>query len=387
MTVSLDAESLFRRLMDIDSQNPDLAAGARGERELAEEVAAYLDQAGLTVELHDVVGNRPNVVATLPGTVDQPAVVLEAHLDTVPDPAAGLPARAEGRRFYGRGACDTKASLASMMVAAATLARSDGARPPVVVAGVMDEEYVMRGAAALVDQLPAVQGIVIGEPTSLLPVRAHNGFIRVELLVGGVTAHSSKAHLGTNAIVHASRVVTALDDRLGEHLRRHPHAVTGPALLSPTMIGGGIAPNIVPDRCRVMFDRRLAPGESVDRALGQIEEVLVDLRAEGIDVRLDDPLVALPAVSTETTEPLVLAAGRASAAVTGNRSEPSGVTYSTDACYLNGVGKHPCVVLGPGSIDQAHTDDEWVDLDEVVRAVDVYVAIVRDLAGATGESD
>src|SRR5690606_26589978 len=100
VTAPLDVEALFRELMDIDSQNPDLAAGAAGERALAEAVARYLEDAGLAVEMHDVVGDRPNVIGTLPGTVDQPAVVLEAHLDTVPDPVAGLPVRVEGRRLY-----------------------------------------------------------------------------------------------------------------------------------------------------------------------------------------------------------------------------------------------------------------------------------------------
>lgn len=381
-TQQLDVEAVLLHLMTIDSQNPDLVPGAQGERPLALAVAELLTLAGLQTQVLDVIGDRPNVLGVLPGTTGQPAVVLEAHLDTVPDPVAGLEIRREGRRLYGRGACDTKGSLAAMIVAAARLAQQDGPRPTVIVAGVADEEYIMRGAAALIDQLPDVTGVVIGEPTSLAPVRAHNGFIRVTLHVGGVTAHSSKAHLGTNAIVHAARVITALDEQLGEHLRRRPHALSGPALLSPTMIDGGIAPNIVPDRCEVMFDRRLAPGESVKEALDEVERVLATLRLEGIHACLAQPLVALPGVETPSADRMVTAAQEAVEQVTGQRLEAEGVTYSTDACYLNGVGGLACVVLGPGSIDQAHTDDEWIDLDETVAAVDIYLSLVMAL-GAT----
>jgi acetylornithine deacetylase/succinyl-diaminopimelate desuccinylase-like protein len=382
-----ETDELLRHLMAFDSRNPDLAPESPGERPLAEEVAVLLRERGLRTELHDAVGNRPNVVGVLPGTPGQPTVLFEAHLDTVPTPTGGIPVREEGRRLFGRGTCDTKGSLAAMIAAAGRLAELSGPRPTLVVAGVADEEYVMRGAAALPSQIPPVDGVVIGEPTSLAPVRAHNGFIRVRVQVGGRTAHSSKAHLGVNAIVHAARVVTALDDRLGERLRGRPHALTGPALLSPTMVSGGVAPNIVPDRCEVMFDRRLAPDESAAVALAEIDEVLDRLRADGVVVRLDEPIVALPGMETGQELPIVRAAEQAVADTLGRPVPAHGVTYSTDACFLSGTAGLPCVVLGPGSIDQAHTDDEWVDLDEVATAVDVYVALALSLAAHLSASN
>jgi acetylornithine deacetylase len=374
----MNVETVLGRLMGIDSQNPDLAVGHRGERALAEDVAGLLTAAGLQTRLVDVVGDRPNVIATLPGDTGQPTVVLEAHLDTVPAPADGLAVRREGRRLHGRGSCDTKGSLAAMIVTAARLARQSGPRPTVIVAGVVDEEYVMRGAAALLDALPTVSGVVIGEPTSLVPVRANNGFIRVRVQVRGVAAHSSSGQ-GTNAILDAARVIATLDEQLGDRLRRQVHALTGSALLSPTMVTGGTAPNIVPNRCAVTFDRRLAPGESVKQALDEMQGVLDPLRNQGIDVTLEDPIVALVAAETPATNLLVRAAEDAVARVTGQRHESEGVGGSTDACYLNGVGGLPCVVLGPGSMDQAHVDDEWVDLDEVGAAADIYTKLVMTL--------
>jgi acetylornithine deacetylase len=364
----IEPEALLERLVSIDSRNPELSPDSPGEGPVAEATAEVLEQIGMTATLHEVVPGRPNVIGVLAGDDALPSIVLEAHLDTVP---GIVPVRREGRRLYGRGTCDTKGSLVSMIGAVERLAAGSGPRPTVLVVGVADEEYVMKGAARLLDQLPEVGGVVVGEPTSLVPVRAHNGFIRVQARVEGVTAHSSKAHLGVNAILGAARAVAALEDELGGSLRERRHPLAGPALLTATMIEGGVAPNVVPDRCEVWLDRRLAPGERPEDALADIDRVLEGVRRGGDRVHLAEPIVALPGLETPADHPFVKAAEEA----TGRASE--GVTYSTDACYLNGHGGLACVVLGPGSIDQAHTADEWIDLDEVVRCIDLYADLVR----------
>jgi acetylornithine deacetylase/succinyl-diaminopimelate desuccinylase-like protein len=388
MTVppNVDVEQLLEKFVRIDSQNPDLAPASRGERDLAVEVARVLDRLGVKAELHETLDGRPNVVGTLPGTVGA-TLLLEAHLDTVPAPPGPLVVRREGRRLYGRGTCDTKGSLAAMVAAVAGLAQHTGPRPTVVLAGVVDEEYVMRGAARLLDQVPVPTGVVIGEPTSLVPVRAHNGFIRVRVHAHGRSVHSSKAHLGHNAVLAAARLVEALDQELGERLRHRHHSLAGPALLTPTMISGGIAPNVVPDHCAVWFDRRLAPGEDPAGALAEIDLVLDQLRSAGDVLRRDDPIVSLRGVETPEDHPLVRMTERAVRSVTGQDRSSTGVTYSTDACYLGGQGGMPCIVLGPGSIDQAHTVDEWVDLDEVAQAVDVYTQLALEMATTAADID
>ncbi len=384
-----DVEALLDQLVRIDSRNPDLAPDSAGERAVAECVAERLHSIGMQTVITTVVGDRPNVVGILPGTADGPAVVLEAHLDTVPGAVGQDSVRLHGRRLYARGACDTKGSLAAMVAAAGVLAGEPGPRPTLIVAGLADEEYVMRGAAAFLEtvpRLPPIAGVVIGEPTSLQPIRAHNGFIRVYAHARGRSVHSSKAHLGSNAVLAAARAIARLDDELGERLRHRRHPLTGPALLTATMISGGIAPNIVPDDCAVCFDRRLAPGEEPATALKEIQEVLDRLAEGGNDVELGEPLVALPGMDTPADHPFVRSVESAVHAVLGVETVAGGVTYSTDACQLSDRGGLPCVVLGPGSIDQAHTVDEWIDLDEVMAAVDVYAEIVRRAAVPGGEA-
>jgi acetylornithine deacetylase len=376
----VDVVGLLEALVTIDSQNPSMQPESPGEGPLARYVADWLTDRGIDVSLHEVLPDRPNVIATLPGSPGAPTLLFEAHLDTVPCPAGGIGLRRENGRMHGRGTCDTKASLAAMMAALVDLADRDQPRATVVLAGVVDEEFTMQGAAALVDSVPPVLGAVIGEPTSLLPVRAHNGFIRVKLHAHGRAAHSSKAHLGQNAVVDASRAIVALADTLGEDLRRRGgHRLIGPALLTPTMVRGGIAGNVVPDECEVTLDRRLAPGEQVQDALDEIRSAIEGVPTEGT-LRIGDPSIGLPGVETAADHPLVIMLTKAIADVVGEEHEAGGVPYSTDACRLGGVGGIDCVVFGPGSIDQAHTDNEWVDLCEVEQAVPILVRLA-ELAG------
>ena len=373
----LDAVELLERLASIDSRNPDLAPDSDGERAVAETTADVLSELGMEVSLHDVVDGRPNVIGVLPGDETAGTFVLEAHLDTVPATPEGRVVERRGSRLHGRGTADTKGSLAGMIAAADRIRRRRGPRPTVVVCGAVDEEFVMRGARALLDQLPPVDGVVIGEPTSLRSIRAHNGFIRVRVVAEGVSAHSSLALLGVNAITAAARCVVTLEDKLGAHLHDRHHPLTGPALLTATMVEGGIAPNIVPDQCAVWFDRRLAPAERPEDALAEIDAVLDQLRSDGHRLVRDEPLIALPGLETDASDALVTAAET----VCG---PSAGVTYSTDACYLNGYGDLSCIVLGPGSIDQAHTVDEWIEIDQVYRSVDVYEQVVLAAARTKG---
>jgi len=377
---AVDVVGLLEALVATDSQNPSMQPDSPGEGPLAQHVADWLERHRIDASLHDALPGRPNVIATLPGSPGAPTLLFEAHLDTVPCPPGGIGMRREGDRMHGRGTCDTKASLAAMMAALVDLADRDQPRATVVLAGVVDEEFTMQGAASLIDTVPPVLGAVIGEPTSLLPIRAHNGFIRVKLHAHGRAAHSSKAHLGQNAVVDASRAVVALADSLGEDLRRRRgHRLIGPALLTPTMIRGGIAGNVVPDECEVTLDRRLAPGEQVQDALDEMRSAIEGVPTEGT-LRIGDPSIGLPGVETAADHPLVIMLTKAIADVVGEEHEAGGVPYSTDACRLGGVGGIECVVFGPGSIDQAHTDNEWVDVREVVQAVPILVRLA-ELAG------
>lgn len=380
MSAAIDVGDLLERLLRTDSRNPELTMASRGEGVIARHLAEVLGAMGLDVTLQTVDGDRANVIAALPGVDSTATVILEAHLDTVPADPATMAVHREGGRIYGRGACDTKGSLAAMVGALDRLRRLPGPRPTVLLVGAVDEEYIMRGARLLAASLPSADAVVIGEPTSLLPARAHNGFIRVSVEVRGTAAHSSRAEMGTNAIVQAGRLVIELDAGLGHRLRTASTSIAGPALLSATMISGGIAPNVIPDQCTIWFDRRVSPHMNPQAALDELRSEIDAICARtSIDAVVNEPLAALGGLDTSRHSLAVRAACQAASTVLARDIESIGVTYSTDACCFYERTDLPCVVLGPGSIDQAHGDVEWVDLDEVVAARDVYVQLVLDV--------
>lgn len=371
----MDVVGLLEDLVRIDSVNASLGGG--GEAEVSERVAHELRDMGAAVSTLPVPGVGVNVVGVLEGATEGPIVMLEAHLDTVPLPPDGLEMRRTDGRLYGRGSCDTKGSAAAMLAALRSLAAAGSLPGTVVFAGVADEEASMQGADALLHQVPRVDAVVIGEPTSLKPVRAHNGFARIRVVTHGRAAHTSKAYLGVNAVLVAARVLQALERDLLPRLADRRHPLAGPALLTASVIKGGTAPNIVPDRCEILLDRRISPSEDAQEALAEIDAVLDRLRADGDEITREEPFVLLPGVETPEDDVVVTAAVDACADVFAERVAPEGVPYSTDACQLSGRGGIPSVILGPGSIDQAHTDDEWVALEEVERAAEVYERLCR----------
>lgn len=370
-------ESLLADLVRINSVNPGLSPDGQGEAAVADRVERFCDEYGITHERQAVNEGRPNVLAWVPGRDPDARLLFVAHQDTVP--VAGWssdPFSAERRdgRMYGRGTCDTKGSLAAMLQALADI-RDEAPRATIVVAGSADEEHRKTGATALAQYRPSFDAAVVGEPTGLELVVAHNGSVRWTIETRGLAAHTSRPHLGVNAITAMAHVITAIDEMTAAFKER-PHPLTGAPVLTISLIGGGEHICTVPDRCTISIDRRLVPGETPAAALAEVEAVLDDVRKRhpGLEVasvlpaREDFPVEG--AAGTRLVE--VAAAACADVAGTGT---PTGVPYGTDASRLSPVGI-PCVVLGPGAIAQAHTVDEFVEMADVEKAVEIYRRIM-----------
>ncbi len=373
----------LQEVVAIPSVNPDLPGGSDGERGMLEYLTRFFAAAGIACERWEALPGRPNLVATLPGRDPSRAVLFECHMDTAT--AEGMtidpfqPALRDGKVF-GRGASDTKAGGVAMLHAMLRIVRS-GEPPPVSVmyAGVVDEEYRMRGAAALADSLTArgtrIVGAVVAEPTELRIVRAHKGVVRAVVEVHGTAAHSSKPHLGVNAIGAAARLITAFDEEVAGGFAGRDDGVTGAPTHNIGTIQGGLQVNFVPAHCRFELDRRVLPSEDFGSVLDPYRGIAARVAAahpgSAVDIIED---LSIEPMETPADAAIVVNASAAVRATTG-RASVGGEPYGTDAAKLSAAGI-PAIVLGPGSIDQAHAAVEWVDCDQVLQAADIYHRIM-----------
>jgi acetylornithine deacetylase len=363
-------------LIRINSINPAYEEGP-GEAEIQRYVSSRFRAAGLETIEQEVFANRANVIATLPGRNRNRRIVFEAHSDTVNikgmkiDPFG---AAVRDGKLFGRGACDTKSGLAAMMHALMDLKRS-GSVPgcDVWVAVTVDEEHTYGGVARLCQNLSA-SAAIISEPTELRLVRASKGCLRFRVHVEGKAAHSSKPHLGVNAILGMMRVLHAFEE--DEHrLTTIRHPLVGAATWNVGRIEGGTQVNVVPADCFIEIDRRLIPGEDPGVVRSDYEQLLVRLQWEypELDVKFDGPTLSDWPLETAPDSPVVASLSR----ILSERnlpSVPAGVDFGSDASKFASSGI-PSVIFGPGSIDQAHTADEYVEIDQVETAFQVY----RDL--------
>jgi acetylornithine deacetylase/succinyl-diaminopimelate desuccinylase family protein len=358
-------EKLLRELIALPSVNPAFLPALdprAGEQRVADFLAATAAQAGLDVEFQPVSPGRSNLLARLSprGKVRQ-RLLLAPHLDTVNAAAAQFTPVKRNGRLYGRGACDTKGSVAAMLTALGALAQA-GQRPAdteIVFAALVDEEHGQAGSRALAASGLRADLAIVGEPTRLQVVTAHKGTLWMKLETQGRSAHGSWPELGRNAVHDMARVVDLLQTTYARQLRRRRHPLLGWPTVSVGAIRGGTQANIVPDRCTIFIDRRTLPGET---EAGVRRELNAALRRKNLAVAyVHDKLPACLPLETDPRLPLV---ARFLSCV-GQR-KAVGVRYFCDASVLGQSGI-PSVVFGPGDIAQAHTAAEWISLESLER--------------------
>ena len=366
-----DAAALIR----IRSANPP-----GRERPVAEWVAARLAGIADRVSVDVLAPDRANVVATFdfgPG----PSFLLCSHSDVVPvqDVGQWQPAIRDGR-LIGRGASDAKGAIAAMIGACERLAARRGdLRGTLLFACVADEESNAEGARALASSGLHADAAIIGEPTDNVAVFGSRGTVRLGVHFRGRAAHASSPSRGVNAIYAAARFILAI-----EALDAELNARGSEGSCAATIVDGGSKSNIVPEACSVHVDRRLGPHEAREAALHDIESCLTRVALE------------VPGVSYEWSpagiwiDPFDLGAGSAFATKllsTLDQRAP-GPTFRavSDAPHLIAVGI-PTAILGPGSLDVAHSDREYVEIQALEVAVDLYERIAFAFLGRAEPAD
>ena len=367
------------RLVQINSINPTLAAGAPGEREIAGFIAGSLGSIGLSTEILEPEPGRTSVLGRLRGTGDARSLMLNAHCDTVD--VAGMAEPFSGAirdgKLYGRGSFDMKGSLAACMAAAKALV-DGGVRlcGDVLVAAVADEEYGSLGTSDLIRRV-RVDGAIVTEPTALEVCLAHKGYLWIEVAITGRAAHGSKFDLGIDANMKMGQFLARLGGLERDLRSRKPHPLVGPPSLHAATLSGGTGLSTYAASSTVEIERRTIPGETEAQAVGEIQSIVDGLAAEDPDFHaavrsffVRNPFEVAPDAR------IVQAVDRAAEKVLGKPPAHIGDTPWMDAALLQeaGIETVVCGAAGAG----AHSDVEWVDLESVVQLARILAEAAID---------
>ncbi|MGJ8726508.1 MAG: M20 family metallopeptidase [Roseibacillus sp.] len=376
----MTVKTLLQDLVRIPSINPDAVPNSpfSGEAKMAAHLAPLLTSWGFNVTLDEVLPNRPNLIARAPGPDNRPRILLGPHLDTVAvDGMTIEPFSAEERdgKIWGRGTSDTKGPMSSMLTALfqnkdllATL--------PVAVDFVafMGEESHQPGAKHFAQHHAAdYEFALVGEPTSLNFVHTTKGSLWATVATTGKATHASQPHLGENAILKLTASLDLLNRKLTNRLATYTHPILGHSTLNIGTIAGGSSTNIVPDHAQATLDIRFTPDLQQDGgAKNLLQELITQHRlpltitqaseAPPMDVSADNPWLKK------------LAATQAGSEV----GHLVGAPWFSDAAHLNDAGL-PAVCIGPGSIDQAHTANEFIKISDLEYGVQFFTHLIQGL--------
>jgi len=403
--MSIMVKDLLQKLLAIPSINPVFGSsepGWVGEARLTDFLEKWVAEQGWRWLRQEVHPGRDNLVALIsgaPGSSRNPVTLWEVHQDTVGvvgmrvEPFGGKEAHG---RIHGRGACDVKGGLAAMLAA---LAQSKDKQGTIILALTVNEECGFTGAKALCrlwttehasDLLPIegeekVSGTlpieelcelrpdraIVAEPTDFAVVVTHKGIVRWRCHTRGLAAHSSQPQHGKNAIYAMTDVIHAIREFDREVLaHRGADCLCGRPTVSVNTIQGGTGANVVPDHAMIDIDHRLMPGEVPSDARQELIEFIAKRMATDAVVEHEPPWNQSLGMQAAGNRAWAEEVARL-ASFAGSTSEIVGVPYGTDAWVFASQGI-PTVVIGPGSIAQAHTDDEWIAVAELERGVEVF---------------
>lgn len=308
--------------------------------------------------------NKFNLIATL-GSGDG-GLVLAGHTDTVPydegrwqsDPFA---LEERDQKLYGLGSCDMKGFFAIVLDTIQTMQLSN-LKQPLIILATADEESSMSGARALVEQgTLKARYALIGEPTSLTPIYAHKGIMMERIQITGQAGHSSNPSLGNNALDAMHEVMSELmifRQQLKTNYRDASFVIDYPTM-NFGCLHGGDNPNRICGRCELEFDLRALPGMSNQALMAEIAQLLPRIEEKtGTKIQLNSLFPDVPSFYTPIESDII----KACEALT--KRQASTVAFATEGSFLNQMGMET-LILGPGSIDQAHQPNEFMALDQI----------------------
>ncbi|MCC8116604.1 MAG: M20/M25/M40 family metallo-hydrolase [Planctomycetes bacterium] len=369
-------ETLLRDLVAIDTSNPpgnELAA--------AEFLAPVLERIGMTTTVQTVAPGRANLVATRCGGPG-PEIVLSGHLDVVHADAArwsGDPfvLRRDTGRYYGRGVVDMKGAIASMVTAVRDFLQENGGAftGTVSLVFVADEELTTLGTRGYIASGARPDAVVIGEPTGMDVCIAHRGTSRYRVDVRGQAGHAARPGEALNPITGAARLAVLVDEHNTTVLAARTHSVLPPPSMAVTMMTGGVQSNTIPGTCQLTIDRRTVPGEDEATLRSEFHDLAARLPDGSAAISVPEFFVTVPAGGPVPAGTI----GQQCADVLAGMGVPVRIRDFPACCdlaFFTSAGID-CVLVGPGNLSEAHTDDEFVDETQLVLAREFYLGLLQ----------
>lgn len=372
--------SILQNLVQQKSENPP------GKEEgAAMYVKDVLERHAIKTELTQVKPGRPNVYARLKGSQPGPTMIYNGHLDVVPagketnwtyDPFKGV---IKDGKLYGRGSADMKSGVAAMIYAAIMLQRMGNPfSGELILFFNVDEERTNLGMRQFLQEDITADYAIISEPTNLDICTGHRGCARFRLRTRGLAGHTSFVTQPDNAIYKMTKLINALED-LGHNIKQRVDPMLGPASLTVSQITGGTAPNIIPDLCEIEIDRRTLPGEEKEDVEKEIRECMNKVASQhSFDYEFENYLF-LMASSIPESDPFVKNLNEVIKSTTSRQGSVAPFNATCEAPFFSVEKEIPTIIFGPGGLEQAHIDDEFVNVDEVVDASKVFIQLVGRL--------
>ena len=359
------------------------------ESNASEFIYNYCLENGLEVEFQEVEGLRRNVIARLKGNGTGKNLIFNGHIDTVPpyemtiEPFSG---DIVDGYVLGRGSNDMKGAVACMITAMIKIKNSG--KPlggDIILTAAVGEEEKSDGTEYVVKSGIRADGAIVGEPSNYGYALGHRGLEWLEIRIKGKIAHGGIPELGINAISKAAKLIMKIEDELMPKLKLRQNEWMGPSVMNFGLIKGGTQPSSVADSCIIQIDRRYLPGEDVESAIKEYQDIIDELSLEDPEFKAEIIRMESNLMEEFDHAPLIAQPDSEIALTVYNvlkefvNKEPNIEKRRgwTDAGVLSTYGKIPTVVTGPGDLKYSHAKDEKIPVADLVNYVEIYTKIAE----------
>ena len=370
---------------------PSYSFMERQEEAVAKYICRFMRERGIDSEMREIAEGRYNVNSVIPGRGGGRSLMFCGHMDTVPayDMNGAFDGRIMNGRIYGRGAVDMKGPLAAMMTAFAGIKASGiELKGDLIFAALADEEETGLGAENLIKEGPFADAVIVGEPCFMDICLGHKGLEWIVIEVLGKKVHGGSMENGVNAITMAAHLIEYLTGTYSVKLAERNHYCLGKPTINIGTISGGDQPSTVPDKCEIRLDRRYLPGEDRESVYKELEDI-IDLLAAGhpsFKARVKSmyegkDLMPHKPFCTDEKSGIVKAVQKAAEDLAISKRKIGAFPAWTDAGVISGYTKSKCIVMGPGDLSLAHSEEESVDKEQLKEAALIYARTAVNFCG------